>query len=56
MIFGFDALIANISNYFSLNIGDPDFYRAHGWCGRMCGSDVLDAYYEKDKLLSVEVK
>ncbi len=56
MIFGFDALIANISNYFSLNIGDLIFTGTPAGVGECVVGDVLDAYYEKDKLLSVEVK
>jgi 2-keto-4-pentenoate hydratase/2-oxohepta-3-ene-1,7-dioic acid hydratase in catechol pathway len=56
MIFSFDALIANISNYFSLNIGDLIFTGTPAGVGECVVGDVLEAYYEKDNLLTVEVK
>ncbi len=56
MIFSFDALIANISNYFSLNIGDLIFTGTPAGVGECVVGDVLEAFYEKDNLLTVEVK
>jgi 2-keto-4-pentenoate hydratase/2-oxohepta-3-ene-1,7-dioic acid hydratase in catechol pathway len=56
MIFSIDALIANISNYFSLNIGDLIFTGTPAGVGECVVGDVLEAYLEKDNLLSVEVK
>lgn len=56
MIFSIDALIANISNYFSLNIGDLIFTGTPAGVGECVVGDLLEAYLEKDNLLSVEVK
>ncbi|MBS1512436.1 MAG: fumarylacetoacetate hydrolase family protein [Bacteroidetes bacterium] len=56
MIFSFDSLIAHISNYFSLNIGDLIFTGTPAGVGECVVGDVLEAYLEKDNLLTVEVK
>lgn len=56
MIFSIDALISNISNYFSLNIGDLIFTGTPAGVGECVVGDILEAYLEKDNLLSVEVK
>lgn len=56
MIFSFDALIANISNYFSLNIGDLIFTGTPAGVGECVVGDILEAFFEKDNLLTVEVK
>jgi 2-keto-4-pentenoate hydratase/2-oxohepta-3-ene-1,7-dioic acid hydratase in catechol pathway len=56
MIFSFDALIANISNFFSLNIGDLIFTGTPAGVGECVVGDVLEGFLEKESLLSVEVK
>lgn len=56
MIFSFDALISNISNFFSLNIGDLIFTGTPAGVGECVVGDILEAFYEKDNLLTVEVK
>jgi 2-keto-4-pentenoate hydratase/2-oxohepta-3-ene-1,7-dioic acid hydratase in catechol pathway len=56
MLFSFDALISNISNYFSLNIGDLIFTGTPAGVGECVVGDILEAYFEKDNLLTVEVK
>ncbi len=56
MIFSIDAIIAHISNYFSLNIGDLIFTGTPAGVGECVVGDVLEAYLEKDNLLTVEVK
>lgn len=56
MIFSFDAIIANISNYFSLNIGDLIFTGTPAGVGECVVGDELEAFIEDQSLLSVEVK
>ena len=56
MIFTFDAIIANISNYFSLNIGDIIFTGTPAGVGECVVGDALEAFYEETSLLSFEVK
>ena len=56
MIFSIDSLIAHISNYFSLNIGDLIFTGTPAGVGECVVGDLLEAFLEKENLLTVEVK
>ncbi len=56
MIFSFDAIIANISNYFSLNIGDLIFTGTPAGVGECVVGDELEAFIEKEMLLKMEIK
>jgi 2-keto-4-pentenoate hydratase/2-oxohepta-3-ene-1,7-dioic acid hydratase in catechol pathway len=56
MIFSIDAVIANISNYFSLNIGDLIFTGTPAGVGECMVGDTLQAYLEKDCVLTLEIK
>ena len=56
MIFSIDAIISNISNYFSLNIGDLIFTGTPAGVGECMVGDSLEAYFEKDCLLTIEIK
>ncbi|MGG9971277.1 fumarylacetoacetate hydrolase family protein [Ferruginibacter sp. SUN002] len=56
MIFGFDAIIANISNYFSLNIGDLIFTGTPAGVGECVVGDDLEAFIEKEMLFKLEIK
>lgn len=56
MIFSFDKLIANISNYFSLNIGDLIFTGTPAGVGECVVGDELEAFLEGTSMLKVEVK
>ncbi|HRO18485.1 MAG TPA: fumarylacetoacetate hydrolase family protein [Ferruginibacter sp.] len=56
MIFSFDAIIANISNYFSLNIGDLIFTGTPAGVGECVVGDILDVFFEDKNMLTVEVK
>jgi 2-keto-4-pentenoate hydratase/2-oxohepta-3-ene-1,7-dioic acid hydratase in catechol pathway len=56
MIFSFDKLISNISNYFSLNIGDLIFTGTPAGVGECVVGDELEAFYEGTSLLKVDVK
>ena len=56
MIFSFDYLIANISNYFSLNIGDLVFTGTPAGVGECVVGDELEAFLEGVSTLKVDVK
>jgi len=56
MVFSFDAIIANISNYFSLNIGDIIFTGTPAGVGECVVGDELEAFLEEQSLLHFEVK
>jgi 2-keto-4-pentenoate hydratase/2-oxohepta-3-ene-1,7-dioic acid hydratase in catechol pathway len=56
MIFSIDQIIANISNYFSLNIGDLVFTGTPAGVGECIVGDVLEGYLEKEPVLSLEIK
>ena len=56
MIFSFDAIVANISNYFSLNIGDIIFTGTPAGVGECVVGDELEALIEDKVLLKFEVK
>ncbi|MDQ2863169.1 MAG: fumarylacetoacetate hydrolase family protein, partial [Bacteroidota bacterium] len=56
MIFSIDAVIANISNYFSLNIGDLIFTGTPAGVGECMVGDTLQGYLEGASLLSMEIK
>jgi 2-keto-4-pentenoate hydratase/2-oxohepta-3-ene-1,7-dioic acid hydratase in catechol pathway len=56
MLFSFDALIENISNYFSLNIGDIIFTGTPAGVGECVVGDELDCFIEDQQLLSMEIK
>lgn len=56
MIFSFDAVIANISNYFSLNIGDIIFTGTPAGVGECVVGDELEAFLEDQSLLAFGVK
>ena len=56
MIFSINQIIANISNYFSLNIGDLIFTGTPAGVGECMVGDIMEAYLEKDCLLTLEIK
>lgn len=56
MIFSIDKLIANISMYFSLNIGDYIFTGTPAGVGECVVGDELEALLENESLLKMEVK
>jgi 2-keto-4-pentenoate hydratase/2-oxohepta-3-ene-1,7-dioic acid hydratase in catechol pathway len=56
MIFSFDKIISNISNYFSLNIGDLIFTGTPAGVGECVVGDELEAFLGADSLLKMEVK
>jgi 2-keto-4-pentenoate hydratase/2-oxohepta-3-ene-1,7-dioic acid hydratase in catechol pathway len=56
MIFSFDQIVAHISNYFSLNIGDLIYTGTPAGVGECVVGDVLAGFYEKEKLFELEIK
>ena len=56
MIFSFNYLIANISQYFSLNIGDLIFTGTPAGVGECVVQDVLTGFFGDQKVFEVEVK
>lgn len=56
MIFNFARIISNISNYFSLNIGDFIFTGTPAGVGECVTGDVLEGFIEQQSLFSVEVR
>ncbi len=56
LIFPFDNLIANISNYFSLNIGDVIFTGTPAGVGECSVGDELEGYLENEKLFTLSIK
>ncbi|OPB85363.1 2-hydroxyhepta-2,4-diene-1,7-dioate isomerase [Elizabethkingia miricola] len=55
MIFNINKLIANISQYFTLRVGDLIFTGTPAGVGKVEENDILDAYLENEKLFSVKV-
>lgn len=56
MLFSFDSLVAHISNYFSLNIGDLIFTGTPAGVGECVVGDELEAFFEGTSVLKVDVK
>lgn len=56
MIFSFDKIIAHISEYFSLNIGDMVFTGTPAGVGECVVADVLTGFLEGEQVFEIEVK
>lgn len=56
MLFSIDKIVANISNYFSVNIGDLIYTGTPAGVGECIVGDLLEGYLEKEHVLSLEVK
>lgn len=56
MLFNFDQIVANISNYFSLNIGDLIFTGTPAGVGECVVGDELEGFFEEESVFQVEVK
>lgn len=56
MIHSFDSIVAHISNYFSINIGDLIFTGTPAGVGECVVGDVLEGFLEKESLFKVEIK
>jgi len=56
MIFSFDRIISNISQYFSLNIGDLIFTGTPAGVGECVVGDELTGFLDKKEVFSITVK
>jgi 2-keto-4-pentenoate hydratase/2-oxohepta-3-ene-1,7-dioic acid hydratase in catechol pathway len=56
MIHDFDSVVAYISNFFSVNIGDMVFTGTPAGVGELVVGDEIEAFFEDDSLLSLEIK
>lgn len=56
MMFSFDEIIAHISNYFSLNIGDLVYTGTPAGVGECVVGDILQGYFENEKMFELEIK
>ncbi len=56
MMFNFDAILAEISEYFTLNIGDLIFTGTPAGVGEVVVSDVLKGYLFNEKVFEIEVR
>ena len=56
MMFNFEEIVAHISNYFSINIGDLIFTGTPAGVGECVVGDVLEGFFENERLFELEVK
>lgn len=56
MIFGLDYIVANISNYFSLNIGDIIFTGTPAGVGECVVGDDLEGFMEDESMFELSIK
>ncbi|HQR94006.1 MAG TPA: fumarylacetoacetate hydrolase family protein [Sediminibacterium sp.] len=56
MIFSFSQIISNISNYFSLNIGDLIYTGTPAGVGETVVGDILEGYLDKEKMFELTIR
>src|SRR5258708_5992508 len=56
MIFSFNEIVAHISQYFSINIGDLIYTGTPAGVGECVTDDVLEGFYGKEKMFALEIK
>jgi 2-keto-4-pentenoate hydratase/2-oxohepta-3-ene-1,7-dioic acid hydratase in catechol pathway len=56
MMFHFNEIVAHISNYFSINIGDLIFTGTPAGVGECVVGDVLEGFFENERLFELEIK
>jgi 2-keto-4-pentenoate hydratase/2-oxohepta-3-ene-1,7-dioic acid hydratase in catechol pathway len=55
-MFNFNEIVAHISNYFSINIGDLIFTGTPAGVGECVVGDVLEGFFENERLFELEIK
>lgn len=56
MIFSFNEIVSHISQFFSLNIGDLIYTGTPAGVGECVTNDVLEGFYEKEKMFALEIR
>ena len=56
MIHNFDNIVAYISNFFSVNIGDVIFTGTPAGVGEVVVGDELEGFIEDDSMFTLEIK
>lgn len=56
MLWGIDALIAEVSKFFTLKIGDVIFTGTPTGVGKVSENDLLEGYLEEEKAFNIKVK
>ena len=56
MIFSFDTIVAHVSNYFSLNIGDIIFTGTPAGVGECVVGDDLEGFMEDESMFELSIK
>jgi len=56
MLWKIDEIIAYVSQYFTLKIGDIIFTGTPSGVGRVVANDTLEGFLEKEKLFSIRIK
>ncbi len=56
MLFSFADIVAHISNYFSLNIGDLVFTGTPAGVGECVTGDLLEGYMEGEKMFDLDIR
>ncbi len=56
MIFSFDQIIADISRYFSINMGDLIYTGTPAGVGECVTDDLLEGFYGKEKVFAIDIK
>ncbi len=56
MLFSFNDIVVHISKYFSLNIGDLIYTGTPAGVGETVTGDLLEGFYENEKMFAIDVK
>ena len=56
MIFSFNQIVSNISQYFSINIGDLIYTGTPAGVGECVTDDLLEGFYQTEKMFALEIK